>query len=257
MADEQTFFFDAGALARLAEQQAATYRSAEPFPHFAVDDFLPAWVTQRIVREFPDPQQIAWRQYDDSNQKKLANELESQLGPFTRHVIAQLHSSTFITFLEQLTGIDGLIPDPHLRGGGLHQIKPGGLLKVHADFNWYPRLKLDRRLNLLLYLNEDWKEEYGGHLELWDREVTRCERRVLPLFNRCVVFNTTDFAFHGHPEPLTCPAGRTRKSLALYYYSNGRPPAEMADPHTTQFRDRPTDPRRLNLQTLLEKLRIK
>jgi 2-oxoglutarate-Fe(II)-dependent oxygenase superfamily protein len=237
----QPFFFDSSVLDDLTRRHAAAYAEASPFPHAVMDDFLPAWVGRGILEEFPAPGQIDWRQYDDPNQKKLANENESKLGPFTRHVIAQLNSSTFVSFLERLTGIEGLIPDPHLRGGGLHQIQRGGLLKVHADFNWYPRLKLDRRLNLLFYLNEDWQEDYGGHLELWDREMARCERRVLPVFNRCVVFNTTDTAFHGHPEPLTCPEGRTRKSLALYYYSNGRPAEETASPHSTQFKKRPSE----------------
>ena len=103
----------------------------------------------------------------------------------------------FLEFLESLTGIDGLIPDPYYEGGGLHPIVPGGFLKVHADFNWHKDLKLDRRLNVIVYLNRNWKEEYGGHLELWNREMTRCERRVLPIFNRCVIFSTTDFSYHG------------------------------------------------------------
>jgi 2-oxoglutarate-Fe(II)-dependent oxygenase superfamily protein len=240
-APSEPFFFDPSTLAALAGAHAGGYAEAKPFPHVVLDDFLPAWVGRRVLEEFPAPGQIDWRKYDDPNQKKLANESEAKLGPFTRHLIAQLNGSTFVSFIEQLTGIEGLIPDPHLRGGGLHQIQRGGLLKVHADFNWYPRLKLDRRLNLLFYLNEDWHEEYGGHLELWDTAMTRCERRVLPVFNRCVVFSTTDTAFHGHPEPLTCPEGRTRKSLALYYYSNGRPAEETTRPHSTQFKKRPSE----------------
>jgi hypothetical protein len=92
---------------------------------------------------------------------------------------------------------------------------------------------------LLLYLNRDWKEEYGGNLELWTRDMSRCIKRVLPVFNRCVVFSTTDFSFHGHPDPLTCPEGRTRKSVAMYYYSNGRPAEEISGDHTTLFKGRP------------------
>jgi hypothetical protein len=158
----------------------------------------------------------------------------------TRHLLAQFNSSTFTSFLEDLTAISGLIPDPHYLGGGLHQIEPGGLLKVHADFNRHEQLRLDRRLNLILYLNRDWREEYGGHLELWNRDMTRCEARILPVFNRCVVFTTTSLSYHGHPEPLTCPPGMTRKSMALYYYSNGRPAAEESDvAHDTDFQARP------------------
>ena len=123
-----------------------------------------------------------------------------------------------------MTGIQSLIPDPSFQGGGLHQIVPGGKLGIHADFNKHSRFGLDRRLNLLLYLNKNWREEYGGHLELWDRDMTHCEAKVAPIFNRVMVFGTTDFTYHGHPDPLRCPEGMTRKSLALYYFSDGRPP---------------------------------
>jgi hypothetical protein len=110
---------------------------------------------------------------------------------------------------------------------------------VHADFNKHPVFNLDRRLNALLYLNKDWKEEYGGHLELWNRDVTRCEAKILPVFNRLAVFGTTDFTFHGHPNPLQCPEGTTRKSLALYYFSNGRPAEEInGSSNTTLFKAR-------------------
>jgi Rps23 Pro-64 3,4-dihydroxylase Tpa1-like proline 4-hydroxylase len=120
----------------------------------------------------------------------------------------------------------------------LHQIKRGGYLEVHADFNRHSKLKLDRRLNLLLYLNQDWRDEYGGHFELWNADMTRPVRKILPLFNRCAVFSTTSTSYHGHPTPLACPAGRTRKSIATYYYSNGRPEEEVRDDHSTLFQAR-------------------
>ena len=107
---------------------------------------------------------------------------------------------------------------------------------MHTDFNWHPKLRLDRRLNLLVYLNKDWKEEYGGHLELWDREMSHCEQKILPVFNRTVVFSTTDFSYHGHPTPLACPEGMSRKSVSFYYYTNGRPEEERSAPHDTIFR---------------------
>jgi Rps23 Pro-64 3,4-dihydroxylase Tpa1-like proline 4-hydroxylase len=131
--------------------------------------------------------------------------------------LAALNSSRFVAFLEGLTGISGLVADPHYRGGGLHQILPGGRLGIHADFNFYPKLKLYRRLNVIVYLNQNWQESYGGHLELWDKATLKSVKRVLPTFNRMVVFDTSSKSLHGHPEPLTCPEGRSRKSLALYY----------------------------------------
>jgi hypothetical protein len=140
-----------------------------------------------------------------------------------------------------VTGIDNLIPDPSFEGGGLHQIVPGGKLGVHTDFNKHRDFGLDRRLNLLLYLNKNWKEEYGGHLQLWDKEMTHCEAKVLPIFNRVMIFGTNDFTYHGHPDPLQSPEGMTRKSLALYYFSNGRPAEEITGEHSTIFRARNND----------------
>ena len=233
------FFFDPNTLNNLATKFHEKYVGAQPFPHVAIDNFLPDEIASRILKEFPDPSQITWIDRTHAYSKKLTCEDETRMGPFTRHVISQLNSSIFIRFLESLTGIDGLIPDPYLFGGGLHQIERGGFLSIHADFNYYSKLRLDRRLNLLLYLNKDWKEEYGGYLELWNRDMTRSKKKVLPIFNRCVIFSTTDFSFHGHPDPLTCPESRTRKSLTLYYYSNGRPRIEVSDPHSTQYRRRP------------------
>lgn len=142
-------------------------------------------------------------------------------------------------FLEQLTGIQGLVPDPHFIGGGLHQIPRGAKLGIHADFNRYARLKLDRRINALFFLNRDWDPAWGGQLELWDREMKECRRRVDPIFNRLVVFNTTSDSYHGHPDPLACPEHVTRKSIAFYYYSNGRPLRERRIAHSTLWQRRP------------------
>lgn len=241
-ASSKLFCIDPEYLQNLALQHREEYAAAQPFPHIVIDNFLPEWVLEEILEEFPKPKSIDWQKFENSAEKKLASKGETQMGEKTRLLLYQLNSSTFINFLEKLTGIDGLIPDPHFVGGGLHQIERGGFLKMHVDFNKHGQLKLDRRLNLLIYLNKNWQEEYGGYLELWDSQMTRCEKKILPIFNRCVVFSTTDFSYHGHPEPLTCPEGQTRKSLALYYYSNGRPAHEIAEEgHSTVFKARPTD----------------
>lgn len=233
------FVFDRMNLRALALKHRRAYARARPFSHVVMDDFLPEELLQEVIEEFPQPAQIDWTRFDNPAENKLSTDLETRMGENTRLLLYQFNSILFIDFLEILTGIEGLIPDPHFWGGGLHQIQRGGFLKVHADFNRHPRMALDRRLNALLYLNRDWKEEYGGHLELWNRDMTRCEARILPIFNRCVLFSTTDFSFHGHPDPLTCPEGMTRKSIALYYYSNGRPDEEISGDHSTLFRHRP------------------
>ncbi len=236
------FRLDVDYLKALALEHREAYATASPFPHIVIDNFLPDALLEAVLKEFPNPKQIDWQTFQTPAEKKLASRHEQQMGDATRLLLYSLNSSTFITFLEILTGIDGVLPDPHFEGGGLHQIERGGFLKMHVDFNHHKKLRLDRRLNFLLYLNQDWKEEYGGHLELWDTNMTQCQKKILPLFNRCVVFSTTDFSYHGHPEPLTCPEDRTRKSLALYYYTNGRPAEEVTGkPHTTIFQARTQD----------------
>jgi Rps23 Pro-64 3,4-dihydroxylase Tpa1-like proline 4-hydroxylase len=204
-----------------------------------LDGLFPERLLENVLTEFPGPDAIDWKRFSDGTGRKLATREESQLGPWTLALLHQLNSSRFIRALEALTGIRGLIPDPHLEGGGLHQIERGGYLKVHADFNKHEGLRLDRRLNLLIYLNKDWNEDFGGHLELWTPLMDRCARKVLPIFNRCVVFSTTDDSYHGHPEPLRCPDSRSRKSIALYYYTSGRPESEMSRPHSTLYKRRP------------------
>lgn len=233
------YFIEPSYLEGLLELATARYQSADPYPHIVFDDFLPPQMLENTLAEFPAPGAIRWNNYSNGREIKLEASSELKMGPNTRLLLRELNSSVFINFLESLTGIQGLIPDPHFVGGGLHQIQPGGFLKVHTDFNRHTRLKLDRRVNLLIYLNKDWDESYGGHFEMWDRDMKRCAARVLPIFNRCVVFSTTDFSYHGHPDPLTCPDGWTRKSIAMYYYTNGRPPEEMAGDHSTVFRARP------------------
>jgi hypothetical protein len=212
------------------------YAAAEPFPHVVLDDLFAADVLDGVLAEFPRPHDINWVSFDSATEKKLGYSYKEPLGERVRSFLFEMSSAPVLEFLQQLTGIEGLIPDPYFGGAGPHQIVRGGFLKIHADFNWHPLLKLDRRLNLIVYLNRDWKPEYGGHIELWNREMTRCEKRVLPVYNRTLVFNTTDTSFHGHPTPLACPDAMTRKSISLYYYSNGRPAEEASAPHDTIFR---------------------
>lgn len=212
------------------------YRNAEPFPHIVLDRLFDDAALDAVLRDFPDRASMTWRVFDTPQEKKLGFFHEtSAIATTVRQFLNDLNSFEMLLWLEALTGIEGLIPDPYFGGGGLHQIEPGGFLNVHADFNVHPKLKLDRRLNLLVYLNHDWRDEYGGHLELWDQDASNCRERILPLFNRTVIFSTTDTSFHGHPHPLTAPAGMSRKSVSLYYYTAGRPEAERSAPHDTLF----------------------
>jgi Rps23 Pro-64 3,4-dihydroxylase Tpa1-like proline 4-hydroxylase len=222
----------------LAKENANQYRTNTPFPNIYFDDFLPASIAEAVLRDFPEPKQLHWNEFANPNEAKLAFDTAERLPASIREVLYFFNSRPVLEFLEQLTGIQGLIPDPYFMGGGLHQIKPGGYLKVHADFNRHKKLKLDRRLNVLLYLNKNWKEEYGGHFELWNKDMTASVRKILPIFNRMAMFSTTSTSYHGHPIPLACPPDRTRKSIAIYYYSNGRPEEEIRQGHDTLFQER-------------------
>lgn len=226
-------------LETLAEEKAEEYKNNKPFPHIYFDNFLPGEAAEAALRDFPGPKQLTWSEFNNPNEKKLAFDVVERLPAPDRDVLYFLNSRPMLRFLEVLTGIEGIIPDPYYSGGGLHQIKRGGKLEVHADYNYHAKLKLDRRINVLIYLNKDWKEEYGGHFELWNGEMTRAEQKILPLFNRCAIFSTTSFSYHGHPTPLACPPDRTRKSFATYYYSNGRPEEEVSEAHSTLFQHRP------------------
>jgi len=231
--------FDEGRYQQLAEQLHPHYVQASPFPHVVIEDFLPIEICEELLRNFPSAQQIKWLRFEKHHSKKLATQEDSQLSPFIHDLLAEMNSAGCLRFLQRLTGMEGLLGDPYFEGGGLHQIETGGFLKIHTDFNFHKRLRLDRRINLIVYLNKDWKDEFNGHLQLWDREMKGCIRKILPLFNRCVVFNTTDWSYHGHPDRLACPECNTRKSMALYYYSNGRPAQERSDAHGTMWQERP------------------
>jgi hypothetical protein len=211
-----------------------TYIHARPFPHIVLDGLFPDEVLEGVLADFPRPEEMGSR-FDNPMEKKLGYTCETPVRDRLRDFLWTMSSAPVLQFLQALTGIDGLIPDPYFGGAGPHQVERGGFLKVHVDFNWHPLLKLDRRLNLLVYLNKDWQEEHGGHLELWSRDLARCEQRILPVFNRTVVFSTSEFSFHGHPAPLACPQGRSRKSVSFYYYTNGRPEEERSAPHDTIF----------------------
>ncbi len=235
------FRIDQNYFNRLGEDNRSRYISGRPFPHIVLDNVFPESVLDQVIQEFPSINEIDWITFNNPNERKLASRDELQFGEVTRAFIHILNSKPFLVFLEKLTGIDNLIPDPALEGGGLHQIMPGGLLKVHADFNKHSKTKLDRRLNVLIYLNKDWKQEYGGNFELWNESMTCAEVKILPQFNRMAIFSTTSKSYHGHPDPLTSPPDRTRKSIAMYYYTNGRPEQEIVagmEKHDTLFKNR-------------------
>jgi hypothetical protein len=238
--------FDPSDLEKLADRLREDYAIAQPFPHVVLDDFLPVAAANRLVGEFPPVDEFVRDGPEGGNKiGKFDSSPRTPLGVFTRGLIAQLSSSPFMDFLERLSGVSGLLSDPRGVDSALRHFVRGGRLAVHADFNRQTRLGLERRLNLILYLNEHWPAEYGGALELWDRDMMGCVRRISPLFNRAVVFSPTDEAYHGFPDPVRCPEGDSRKSLQLYYYAAPRHGVEL---HYTIWRRR-------SLRSLVGRLR--
>ena len=238
----ELFTFDLQHLQAQARQLQAQYRSADPFPHVVIDHFLPADAAERLLALFPAVDSPAFMNRSFKNQPgkfgTVKGENIARTHPYIQHMLAMMNSFAMIHFLMELTGIPKLMPDPHFSGGGLHQIVGGGKLDVHADFNFEQQIDMYRRINLLLYLNKDWQDSYGGQLELWDKGMTHCVKRVAPVFNRCVIFNTSRYSYHGHPEPLNVPDGVTRKSVALYYYTK-EPLAGEEATHLTLWQELP------------------
>tara|TARA_B100001123_G_C15253727_1_gene1003796 strand:+ start:886 stop:1752 length:867 start_codon:yes stop_codon:yes gene_type:complete len=216
-------------LDKIALKEKTNYINAKPFPNITFKNFFSNTFLNEILKEFPDLSKMSGSQnYNVKNEIKLSNKNYDSFPTKIKVFIDFLNSDIFLSFLQNVTSIkENLVSDPQLEGGGLHEIKSGGVLKIHTDFNRHPTLDLDRRVNVLIYLNRDWEESYGGHLELWNKEMTNCEKKILPSFNTMVIFSTTDFSNHGHPEPLNCPKQISRKSIALYYFSSGRPKEEI------------------------------
>tara|TARA_B000000460_G_C21443800_1_gene360620 strand:+ start:60 stop:941 length:882 start_codon:yes stop_codon:yes gene_type:complete len=230
-------------LTEIALKEKINYLSAKPFPNIVLNNFFEDGFLNAILNEFPDLSKLRGSQsYNVKNEIKLSNKNYDKFPPTIKSFIDFLNSNLFLNFLQNLTSIkEKLVSDPHLEGGGLHEIKSGGVLKIHTDFNRHPFLDLDRRINVLIYLNKNWKHSYGGYLEFWNKNMSMCEKKIPPSFNTMAIFSTTDFSNHGHPDPLNCPMEVSRKSIALYYFSSGRPKEEIRETHTknrTYFRGR-------------------
>lgn len=228
---------------RLSEE----YQVATPFPHIVTDSLLPLSVLQRVLDEFPIREKSEIE--DAHSLYKTGYTLERIKSRYIANLLSALNSAQFLRFLEEMTGIDGLISDPYYQGGGLHETGRGGHLSIHADFNLQKKLGLLRRLNLILYLNHDWKDEYRGYLELWHRDMSGLAKSVAPIIGRAVVFNTDDDSYHGHPDPLMSPTNVYRRSLALYYYTAPKASLDQIRQHSTQFKVRPNSSDRYDYRT--------
>ncbi len=214
------------------------YQSKKPFRYVMFENIFFPDKAELIHAQYPSIKDGVWdgTTYIDQNNKFTKTKFEE--GSILKQAFNELNSKEFLSWLRDITEIEEeLIGDEDLFGGGLHQSTNGAFLNVHVDYNIHPETKFHRRLNAIVYMNKDWKDEYEGHIELWD--LTGNDKKMLgryaPHFNRCVIFETNEISFHGHPKPLNTPENVNRKSLATYYYTKNRPAHEIADDHNTIY----------------------
>jgi hypothetical protein len=213
-----------------AQRLRQLFAGASPWPHVVLDDALAAPASD-LAPKFPQPEWPQWHRYGDQYQRgKLICSDLAALPETYADLIAELCRPAFLQFLETVTGIPKLLVDPYLEGGGLHCSGPGGILAAHTDFHLYPRLGVYRRINVLLYLNEQWERDWGGCLELYPGRDTPPSATVIPRWGTCVIFATDDRSLHGFSRPIT--GDHWRRSLALYYYTAAEAGSYSGDTNT-------------------------
>jgi Rps23 Pro-64 3,4-dihydroxylase Tpa1-like proline 4-hydroxylase/glycosyltransferase involved in cell wall biosynthesis len=233
---------------KVTEKEINEYRQAQPFPHMVIDDFLPPSLLNGVIDDFRNYNNWGWDNSDYSKDHQVKkffspwnNDGDATLPINTKLILNYFNSPEVISMLEKLTGIEGLIADPTLLGGGMHKIESGGKLSIHADSRKHAITGNYRRINLLVYLNKDWNKEWGGSLQLWNKDMTTMVQDIQPIFNRVVIFNTGSDTYHGHPHPLNTPNGTSRISLALYYYTKENPDAEENGVTSAVWKDAPAE----------------
>ena len=248
-------FLDRVKARQFGESLAEQYSSANPYPHIVIDNFLPVELAEKILAEFPSQplknDHLYTDKYSHYNKRQV---LPMDCKEYVRNIFNFFNSAPILQFLEGLTTIKSLLPDPYFNGGGFHEIFNGGKLAIHADFRVNEKLHLARRINVLIYLNKDWQEEYGGCLEIWDRAMKNKIHSIAPIFNRCVIFNTDSDSYHGHPDALTTPENVTRKSMALYYYTASENIYHEVPPSPTKWMARASDPQDMKIRNLSSRL---
>jgi hypothetical protein len=225
------------------EAVRAEYQAATPFPFFKIENFLEPAFLHEVVNAYPtyDEARQIGREFTAVNEKLKVQVTDSAKFPTpVKRLADEINGPRFLEDLQYITGIPGLLDDPGFAGGGMHLTGPTGRLDVHVDFNFNEKQKVFRRLNILLYLNPVWEEGWGGHIELWDKDVKHCAHSYAPVLNRCVVFETSEISYHG-VTPIKCPRGYVRKSFAAYYYTREAPASFDGTTHSTVFRARPDE----------------
>jgi hypothetical protein len=204
------------------EKQVQGFTCAKPFNYAVIDKFFDGEIALRLAEEFPDYSSDVWRAYmNPLEDKKLCNHWD-KFPPLTYSVLSALNSQGFVALLQNNLGLDDeLSSDFGLNGGGWHIHRRGGKLNTHLDYSLHPKTKMQRKLNLIIYLNPNWQPQWGGSLGLWGNDSHEApgplEKKIDSCFNRAIIFDTTMNSWHGLPEPIQCPEDEYRKSLAVYY----------------------------------------
>ena len=221
----------------LLDQNIVEFHGNEQTPHIVIDEFLNEDLAQRAESEFPPIGDARWNYNFHFNEKKLGYNLDYELPPSVKSLVEALSSKPFVRYLEKLTKIDCLVPD-YNHSTAMHYALAGGFINLHMDPNVHvSNHHLERRVNLLLYLNGNWKESFGGELQIWDSDVTKCYKKVLPAFNRCIIFDTKK-VMHGFPDPITCPKDDGRKAIVMYYFTRHNISITQ---RITDYKARPSD----------------
>jgi hypothetical protein len=241
-------------LAASVKSIKSDYRAARPFPHLVIDGLFSPNLLDSVVLDMVRLSPAKWEHHDHDQLSQLTLFSAADLGDAGSHLVAFLHSAKFLYFLSEVTGIWELFPDPYLQGAGYHCIPRGGKFDVHVDRNTAYSTGLVRRLSLLIYLNKDWKEQYGGELELWSKDGQQREVIIEPTFNRTAIFEITDENYHGVPSVVRCPEGRSRNCFVVYYHTVELPGGKVVVPHNSIYAASPYRHRRARIRQLTKDL---
>jgi len=229
--------FDNKKYLKLAKDNKKNYLKNKPYPHICFDNFLPKDLAFVLSKEYPKINKIDknWKSHKNKNVIRYFLEDSSLFKKNLKIFSMLINSRKFLLFLEALTGIESIIPDPYFIGGGAMTTGSGGFLNIHADFNYHHKLQSWRRINVLFYLTPNWNKKWGGNLELWTNNKKKKIKEISPKFNRVVIFNTTSNSFHGQPIPVNCPKNIYRNVFSAFYYSNIKDKKTLSEPHFTRY----------------------
>ena len=217
---------------------------SEPFKHVVIDDFFSPQLANICLTNFPPIESDGWEYANDLDiEVKYRTNWKSEfdIPDGIVDAVRILNSAPFLIAMSKVMGIEKIIPDPYFTGGGLNCTMRGGLLDVHVDGNYHDATGLNRRLNALVYLNPNWREDWGGEFGIYNETGDRCLKKVAPIHNRLVIFDSHDKSFHGLPDPVNFPEGEPRRSIILYYYTKESRPLsqiEINEPHSALWKKR-------------------